>query len=173
MTASEADDQPQLFLIPAAGPLAQANFERTVLELRHADQLPADVPFDADTPLWGTDERNEVEFQAMQPGDVLAFYTGDFTYSRVARIQETCVGAAIAEQVWDHNDGSRSTWPYLIVLDAVTETALDSRQLHDDLGYDSDWPQGITRVRDRYVANLRDHAGSLDAYLSQTGGAWQ
>ncbi|WP_179204610.1 HNH endonuclease [Halobacterium hubeiense] len=164
---SDEGRYPRLFLAPCSNEHAQEHFENTVLTgvsvADYEDEIPEQLQDSERIPIWGTGEGNATAADAIEPGDIIAFYVGDKTYSHIATVRSTEVNEDLARSIWRDKEGD--TWPYVIYLDDPVEVDLDSVAFHDDIGYDIAYPLGFTRVDEQRVDELRLQHGSLEDYF--------
>lgn len=159
----------QLFLAPCSNAHARQHFDKTVLSgvnvETYSDYLPAQFRDEEKLSIWGTGEGNATAAQAMETGDIVAFYVGDKTYSHVSIVRTVERNKELARQIWRDKNGE--TWPYVIYLEDPMEVELNSVEFHPEFGWNIAYPRGFTRVNDEKVEQMRIRYGSLDNYFQQ------
>jgi len=157
---------PKVFQAPVGNDVAQANFQRTVLD----GIEPADIAglsevelTESVARLWGTKASVESKWKNVTPGDFLIFYR-DGTYEYAAEVLETERNEALGREVWP-NFEEDSPWVCIIHLDAPVRLDVPSSEIHDLAGYDIDYPLGFAPLNEMGVGGIRGRYGSVESFV--------
>ncbi|MFC7156125.1 HNH endonuclease [Halomarina halobia] len=166
-----ADGRRQLFLCPTANEQALKHFDKTLLNGVNVDEHRDLIPnqFNGTLSVWGT---GTSVGKKVRRGDVLAFYVGDRTYSHIAVVKETETNKELDRALWTPYEGTlkqdaADSWPHVFYLTDPVEVNIRSPLLHDDLGYDDEFPLGFRRVANHRVGDLYSRYGSMERYIEQ------
>lgn len=138
----------------------------TGIDPKKYDRVPEEVT-DRDTvSVWGVVSGNKSYWENLEEGDFLLFYTKSGRYTHAAEVITTQMDSKLGEDMWKTYDRGRlvrdldEPWPYLIYLENCVEVDISSRDLHDLIGWENDYPLRFMRISDQGQEKIRSRYGS-------------
>ncbi|MFA9427100.1 HNH endonuclease [Natronorubrum sp. A-ect3] len=150
------------------------HFRDTVLDGIDPTAYPEVPDFDREQiGVWGVVSGNKSAWDQMKSGDVLLFYTKRKSYTHAATVLSTQKSDTLAQKLWTPYDEGRRVedltegWPYIIYLTNIERVGIHSEALHEDIGWQTFYPQSFTRVIEKRKDRLVSKYGSLTEALRQ------
>lgn len=163
---------PNLFLAPATSRgEARRYFDRAVLDgvpvdvLEEAENIP-----EGDTPsVWGLTSNLESEWENVDAGDWLLFYTRSTEYEYAARVLGTenvpDVGDRIRERVLNAPSDEDRDWNFLLYLDEPVRVSVSGERVADVFGYRNNFPVRFMGVTDERWES-QDEYGDVESFIA-------
>ncbi|SIS19199.1 HNH endonuclease [Natronorubrum thiooxidans] len=150
------------------------HFQDTVLNGVDPSTYPEIPEFEDDEiAVWGVVSGNQSAWEQMDSGDVLLFYTKRKSYTHAATVLTTQENDTLAQKLWTPYDEGRRVeditegWPYIIYLTNIKRVDIHSEAFHEDIGWQTFYPQSFTRVIEERKERLVSKYGSLTEALRQ------
>lgn len=155
---------PTLFLAPCTRQQAKEHFRTTVLQSASKDKYDS---------MWGVPEGQKSQWNKIDIGDYLLFYTGDYEYSYAAKVTGKWLNEERGNELWDVYRGqsgrrggsTRGPWHHLIHLASPVQVDISSKELHEWAGYTKDFTQTFHSLNDEGHREITRRFGGVEEYL--------
>jgi 5-methylcytosine-specific restriction protein B len=156
---------PAIYLVACSNADAQEHLQRTVVEgVSHEEYAEyTSVGFGENVSIWGVKGTNEGTWSDINAGDYLFFYTGDETFTQVAKVLATEHNEPLANYLWP---GFDDTWGNIIYCDDPVPVTIDGAEIADYAGYSRNHVLGFQPLREQAATKMVDEYGSVAGYIN-------
>lgn len=166
-----------LFLAPASkSGNAYEHLNKSIIQGIDATDVDKDTDSDKRNlvRIWGLTTGLQNEWESVESGDWVLFYTGEENYQYAARISGKDNDPKLGEQirseflnVTDKEIREGKKWELLLYLHPPINIDLSANLLSDWLGYKRSYQTRFQRVSEERLTNIENKFDSLDALINE------
>lgn len=161
-----------LFLAPASRRDSAFDiFHRTVFTgiKRETYSRYSDSNWGNTVSIWGLTSSFKSEWQNVNRGDWVLFYTDSNQYEFAAKVADKehnpSLGGAIQADILDMESDENRDWDLLLIFETPVQVAISGHSLAELLDYGNYYPVRFIRVTESRMEHLREEHGSVDEFI--------
>jgi|GEM_PF-3926831 hypothetical protein len=119
--------------------------------------------------VWGLTSSIEPEWDSIDAGDWLLFYTRENSYEYAARVTGTehnePLGNALRTDVLDADKSEDRNWDLLVFLDDPVPVSISGDDVQDRFDYGNRFPVRFIRVTDERLDSVHSEYGDVERFI--------